>query len=83
MRVRLVDALSLVLWLAALVLLIIGDVLHDPTGSDLGRWGIFVAMLALATTVWAIATWVVEVIRLEFEITTLRRLPRSRGSGGA
>jgi len=83
LRVRLVDVIAVFLWLAGITLLIIGDRLDDPTGADIARYGVFVGMLALATTFWAIAIWMVEVIRLEYEITTLRRVSRNRAKDGS
>lgn len=80
MRVRVIDLVVVTLWLTAIALLAIGTLMD--LGGHIGRWGLLVGMMALATTMWAIATWMVEVIRLEYEITTLRRLPRKRAANG-
>lgn len=82
-RVRVVDVLAFLLWVVGAVLLVIGDLMDDPTGADIARYGVFIGMLALATTFWAIATWMVDIIRLEYEITTLHRLPRNRTKDGS
>ena len=72
-RVRVVDIAAVVLWMVAIALLIVGTAVRGE--GYLGRWGLLVGMLALAVTIWAIATWMIEVIRLEYEITKLRQLP--------
>ena len=80
MRVRIVDMVAVVLWVAALGILTVATILEE--GGNLARWALMAGMLATTATFWAIATWMVEVIRLEYEITTLRKIPRRRAVNG-
>jgi hypothetical protein len=78
-RVRLIDVASVLMWLTAIALMIVSTV--DESASVIGRWGLLVGMMALAGTLWSVATWIVEVMRLEFEITKLRQIHPSRRVG--
>ena len=75
MRVRVVDVIALAMWLGAIALLVFSTV---QDSNHEGRWGLLVGMMALGVTLWSVATWIVEVMRLEFEISKLRQLHPSR-----
>jgi type VI protein secretion system component VasK len=77
-QIRVIEVVAACLWVAAIGLLAVASVGTVPGGADMGRWALLIGMIALAATVWAIATWMVEVIRLEFELLRLSR-PRSKG----
>jgi hypothetical protein len=79
MRVRVADVVSLALWLGAIALLVFSTV---QDSNHLGRWALLMGMMALAATFWSVATWVVEVMRMEFEISKLRQLPTRRAGSG-
>ena len=80
-RVRLIDALTVVLWVVAATLLVLAELAFEGSPA-MARFGLFIGMLALGATFWAIAVWMVEVIRLEYEITTLRRVPKGQKRSG-
>lgn len=80
-RMRVVDLVSLALWAAAVVILVVATAHGDA--PNLARWGILVGLMALASTMWCVATWIVDVIRMEIEVSKLSQLSTRKVRDGS
>ena len=73
-RVRVIDVVTIALWVGCLVLVIVNLLGHHPIPGG----GIILGLAALASTQVSLATWIVRRIHIDHAVEQLDELGRPR-----